>query len=243
MRTVRYMCLFIVLITLWAGCSKDKNDCLKTTGEIVFEERTAQPFTQIEIHNNVNVVITQDTFISITIEAGKNLIGKVTTVVQGDSLVIRNENKCNWVRSYKYDVNVYVTVLELLKIDHRGFGKVSTSNTLSATRFYISNNHNGDVVLDLDVGYLYTSMHKTGDVVLGGYAGGHEIYASGNNWLRCASLQTGYTSLHSATTGDCYVQVSDSLVAGIYSVGSIYYSGNTQTITSTIEGSGELIEN
>ena len=243
MRTVKHVCSFIVLITLWIGCSKDKNDCLKSTGEIVLEDRAAQPFTQIEIHNNVNVIITQDTFTSVTIEAGKNLIGKVTTVVQGDSLVIRNENKCNWVRSYKYDINAYVTVPGLLKIDHRGFGKVSTSNTLNATTFYISNNHNGDVVLDLDVGYLYTNMHKTGDVVLGGYAGGHEVYASGNNWLRCALLQTGYTSLHSATTGDCYVRASDSLTVGIYSVGSIYYSGNPQQIKSTIVGSGELVEN
>jgi len=243
MRTVTYVCSLMMLLSLGLGCGKDKNDCFKSTGEIVFEDRGVQSFTQIETHNNVNVIITQDTFTSVTIEAGKNLIGKVTTVVQGDSLVIRNNNKCNWIRSYKYDINAYITVKNLRRIDHQGFGKISSSTTVNATTLYISNHNNGDIELDLNVGYLYTDMHKTGDVILKGAAGGHEVYSSGNNWLRCSLLETGYTALHSVTTGDCYVRALDSLTAGIYSLGSIYYSGNPQKITSTIEGSGELIEN
>jgi len=243
MRTVTYVCSLMMLLSLGLGCGKGKNDCFKSTGEIVFEDRGVQSFTQIETHNNVNVIITQGAFSSVTIEAGKNLIGKVTTVVQGDSLVIRNENKCNWIRSYKYDINAYVTVKNLRRIDHQGFGRISSSNTVNAITLYISNHNNGDVELDLNVGYLYTDMHKTGDVILKGTAGGHEVYSSGNNWLRCASLETGYTAVQSVTTGDCYVKASDSLKAGIYSLGSIYYSGNPQKITSTIEGSGELIKN
>ena len=157
------------------------SDVCSSDLEIVFEDRGVQSFTQIETHNNVNVIITQDTFSSVTIEAGKNLIGKVTTVVQGDSLVIRNENKCNWIRSYKYDINAYVTVKNLRRIDHHGFGKISSSSTVSATTLYISNHNNGDVELDLNVGYLYTAVHKSGDVILKGNAGGHDVYTSGSN--------------------------------------------------------------
>jgi len=87
--------IFWILITLSlvAGCSKKKNDCMKSTGKIVFEERTVGSFKTLEVYNNVNVIVTHGTTYAVTVEAGENLLEKITVDVKGDTLVIKNKNK------------------------------------------------------------------------------------------------------------------------------------------------------
>ena len=242
MRAFVHIVPIFLIIALFAGCSKEKNDCLKSTGTIVLEDRVVLDFTQIEVYNNVNVVITQDTFSSVTIEAGTNLIDKVTTVVQGDSLVIRNENKCNWVRSFKYDITAYVTVKKLLKIEQRGYGEISGTNTIQTSDLIITILGNGDVELTINANSCFSDMHTSGDLILKGYANVNGIWSSGNNWIRCQELQTNITFVESRTSGDCLVNVSDSLAAKIFSVGGVRYSGDPEKISSVIEGTGKLIK-
>ena len=238
-----YISSVILLIILLSGCSKAKNDCMKSTGEIVMEDRPVQPFSQIETHNNVNIILTQGSENSITIEAGANLIDKVTTVIQGDSLVIRNENKCNWVRSYKYDINAYITVKDLRRIDHKGYGKISTTNTLTPVSLIISILGNGDVELNINTPYCHTDLHSSADLILSGYASTNGIWSSGNNWIRCADLVTDTTFIESRTSGDSFINATAKFQAVLKGSGNITYSGNPSDVQTEIIGTGEIIKN
>src|SRR3972149_5567093 len=93
--------LVIGMFPLASACKKDKPDCFKSTGDLVREQREVGDFSSMEVYNNVNVVISQDTLNQVIIEAGENLLEEITTEINGATLVIRNNNKCNWVRSYK----------------------------------------------------------------------------------------------------------------------------------------------
>ena len=233
--SVNILSLFM-LLTLVASCSKEKNDCMKSTGEIIFEDRAVQSITDIEVYNNVNVIITQNTFSSVTVEAGENLIGKVTTIMHGDTLVIRNENKCNWVRSYKHEITAHVTVKDLRKINHWGYGKISSANTIQSNGLSISINGSGDVELNINVPYCFSDMHKSGDLILKGYAGTSGLWASGNNWIRCEELKTDTTFIESRTTGDCFVNASSRFQALLGGTGDIYYSGDPADVETEITG-------
>jgi len=234
---------YLVVLILMLGCSKEKNDCMKSTGEIIFVDRELALFSEIEINNNVNVILTQDTFSSIMVEAGENLIEKITTVVQGDRLVIQNENKCNWVRSYDYAVNVHVSVTNLQRIEHNGYGKISSTNTIQSDGIVISINANGDVELDINMPYCFSDMHKSGDLILSGYARLNGLWASGNNWIRCKDLKTDTTFIESGTTGDSYVNASLRLQALVKGPGDIFYSGSPIDVVTEITGEGAVIKN
>ena len=199
------------MFLLAPACKKDKPDCFKSTGDLVREQREVGGFSTMEIYNNVNVVISQDTLNQVVIEAGENLLKKITTEVKGAALVIRNENKCNWVRSYKKEINAYVSVKDLTKIGLFGHGKITSSNTITTPVFFITNKGNGDVELQVDNGYCYIDLHSAGDLILTGKIGGIEIWTSGNNWVRCLGLKTSYAALYTHTTGDCFLTFDDSL--------------------------------
>ena len=76
-------------------------DCLKSTGDIIKEQRFVKDFTTLVVHDNIFVTLTQDTENSLEVEAGENLLSLIKTDVDGGTLTITNDNSCNWVLSYK----------------------------------------------------------------------------------------------------------------------------------------------
>jgi len=179
----------------------------------------------------------------VIVEAGENLVDKVTTVVEGDSLVIRNENKCNWIRSYRYAINVHVSVPDLRRIEHNGYGTISSANTIQSGSLSISLNGNGNVDLQINLPYCYSDVHKSGDLMLSGFARVNGLWASGNNWIRCEELMTDTTFIDSRTTGDCLVNASLRLQASVNGSGDIYYSGDPPDVSTEILGTGAIYKN
>lgn len=238
-----FICSIFLLYSLIAGCTKNNNDCLKSTGEIITEERLLGTFTRIEAHNNVNVIITQGSTTAVSVEAGENLIGKVTTEVQNDILIIGNDNKCNWVRSYKHEIDVHVTVANLQEIDHYGFGNITSTNTIISDGLIITIYSNGDVNLDINMNYCYSDVHKSGDLILSGYASINSLWTIGNNWIRCQDLVTDSTYVVSKTTGDCLVNASFKLKVLLEGTGDVYYSGDPADVELEIVGDGAVIKN
>ena len=232
----------ILLLFLLYSCKRENmGDCFKSTGEIITEVRMVAKFDKLYVEDNVNVFITIDSIREVRIEAGKNLIPLITTEVVNNQLTIKNNNRCNWVRSYKHKVNAYITVNDIKHIHNNGYGKIVSTDTIETDIIRISVENQGDVELILKADYTYCDMHSSGDIILKGWTGVNEISTYGSNWVRCSGLRTGYTYLWSHTTGDCYVNVTKELGAYIYSIGNVYYSGNPPSVITEINGSGQVI--
>ena len=118
--------LLVAALILGASCNKENAwDCVKTTGPIEEEERVIDDFSKIELNQGINLILTQSTTKRLVVQAGKNLHGKITTIVDQGTLVIKNNNRCNWTRSYKKDINIYLNVSQLGTITHNGYGKIT----------------------------------------------------------------------------------------------------------------------
>lgn len=237
--------LAVAAIICINSCKKENmGDCLKSTGDITTEERATSPFYRILLEDDVNLIITQDTFYKIEVEAGENLIPLVNTIIEEDTLTITNSNTCNWVRSYKNEINVYVTVKELSIITYSGSGNVLSTNTITARNILIeqkSGSGNMDIRIDADTSYL--QFHTgTGDITCSGSSAMSFLYNSSNGFLYCSDLQTTNTFVSNSGTGDIYLNVDSSLTAFIHFVGSIFYKGNPSVINEEIDGTGKLIK-
>ncbi len=232
----------LLLITFLTGCDKDHlGDCLKSTGSIVSETRPVSDFSRIDVYNNVEVIITQDTVNSITVEAGKHIMYGITTEINDGILTIRNENKCNWVRSYSKTIVVYVHEKDLNMIHHHGSATVSSANTLVGTTFDFNVWNSGDMRLSVSAGNIYSRQHSTvGDMTLSGNSTFVYIYNAGNAFTYEKDLIAQNSDIDQRGTGDIYVQASQSLAVSIHDSGNVYYSGNPQ-VTSSVTGSGKLI--
>ena len=121
--------LFFLVSLLTASCTK--MDKLFNNGEPVTEQRNlGRRFETICIYNNVNVKLVSSDRQYIELTCPKNLIEKVTTEVKGDSLIIKNENDYNWIRSFDYSIDMTVYYDSLREITYASIGDLRCSDSI-----------------------------------------------------------------------------------------------------------------
>src|SRR6185436_10689371 len=134
MEVMRQSYLFIILfLFMFSSCKKENMcDCFKSTGSTFTEKRVLGDFDQLEVNDNIDVVLVEDTLNYAEVEAGKNLIDLIDTKIDNNQLNIANRNTCNWVRSYKKEITVTVHFKQLKQIVHYGSKEIVSSNIIHA---------------------------------------------------------------------------------------------------------------
>ena len=93
------------------SCRKDNTfNCFVRSGEIIKEERLVEEFSSLHIYDEFEVFFINGSVEKLTIEGGKNLIPGISTKVEDNKLTIRNEIKCDWIRSYKNRIKIHIPV-------------------------------------------------------------------------------------------------------------------------------------
>ena len=63
-------------------------DCFKGTGKVITEIRTPSDFTRVELHDNINLIITQDSINKISVEGGEKILPNIQTKFVDNKLII-----------------------------------------------------------------------------------------------------------------------------------------------------------
>ncbi|HEX5003473.1 MAG TPA: head GIN domain-containing protein [Bacteroidia bacterium] len=236
--------LFFSIITLFYSCGKDSLcNCGKRTGPIVSETRNCASFSEIEMNNNIDLVVIPDTFCSVQVTCGANLLDGITTTVENGRLILHNKNKCNWLRDLENRFTVTATVKQLSYLVSNGTGDIHFSDTLRTTPFlFESINATGDYHLLFNCDRVELKLHTgPADIYASGYAKDLYLYSVANGYAYAKELKTETCTVHTESTGDTYVNASTSLHAEIGYTGDVYYSGSASTVR-TGNGSGNLIQ-
>ncbi len=241
---LKYWNLGIIFsLFLFSSCQKsDPIDCFKSTGKDITETRDASYFNKIVLEDNVNLVLTQSDDYAISVFGGKNVLKKVRTDINNEVLNIKNNNSCNWMRSFDREITVYAHVKTLNNIEYRGSGDISSTNTLTGDSLHL-NVWEGAGKVDLDV-----NLHRN---YIFFHIGTANIHYSGNAYLSYISLTsfgpiyaenlaTRFTYVTNKGSNVCYVNSNLRLEATITNLGDIYYFGDPE-ISLNDTGEGELI--
>lgn len=244
MKNIKFVLL--IILSLLLSCNKENNcDCLKGTGDIITEHRAILPFHKIHMQDNINLYISIDSIYSLSVEAGGKLLSSVITEVKDSCLYLKNENKCNWVRSYKNKINVYISCKTLIEImRNKASGNVYTLDTIYSNLFQINSfNGGGEVNLKLVSKQSFFKIH-TGpdDIIVNGRSENAYIYSSGNGLADLSNFSSNYAIVSTKSTNNCYIKANKELEVFIDYVGNIYYSGNPAIIKINTTGSGKLIK-
>lgn len=238
--------LFIITFFSFTGCNKENGcDCFKGTGDITTEQRISEPFNSISLEDNINLYITRDSAYSLTVEAGEKLLPEITSEVKNGCLYLKNENKCNWVRSFKNEINVYLKCRKLYGILYdRASGDIFTADTLHTDSFrFDSHNGTGTINLILDAGTTKFNLHTgPADLNVKGKAGVNYLYSIANGRANLGEFITDITFMNSKSTNNCYVNVRALLDVEIGYIGDVYYTGNPNIVKQNITGKGKLIK-
>ncbi|HOI87291.1 MAG TPA: head GIN domain-containing protein [Lentimicrobium sp.] len=233
-----------LLVVLLASCKPEQlDDCFTSTGSLTTEERSPGFYNRISLNDNVNLVLVAGNQPKLKVEAGKNLLKAIKTIVSDSTLEIRNTMKCNWVRNYKKEITVYATAPALKEIRYESSGDVSTTGQLAvdSLEFNIWGG-SGTIELDLNTENLKLALHYgTTDLHVKGKSIITTIFANSYGPFYCNELISNIVYIRNSGTNNCYVYARHILEVEITSVGSIYYAGDPFQLKSYISGSGKLI--
>lgn len=229
-------------LLLFSSCAKENMcDCIKSTGDIIVETRDVKGFDRLFVEQDVNVFISQDLNTEVKVEAGDNIVPLIETVVEDGVLIIRNKNRCNWVRSYDKPLNVYIKTPGLNYIHSNGSGDIKSLNAITLDSFDVQIEGGGSIELTLNNSKIISHIFGQGDLTLHGITSEHACSIGGASFLYASDLRTNYTWIQSYTLGLCYVKASDLLIYRIDDKGDIYCYGNPTSVQlAKKDGEGQL---
>lgn len=231
-------CLLMVLPAV--SCKKSK--CAKSTGAQTTEVRNLEVFTSINVHDKINIELKRSTVNRASITCGKNLMDYIVTRQEGTVLEIRNDNSCNFLRSYKKPVNILLEYTSLDHINFIGAGTVSSTDTLIQPSLFIEGEgSSGDFDLLVKMDSLRMVLHTgNSNVKLRGKCKQFSFYSGGTTIIDSRQLEAVSCLCNNSGSGDFYVKALLYLYAEIHQQGSIYYTGNPASVEQRNSGRGTL---
>ncbi len=241
---MRFSILLLIFLFTFTNCSKDHLfDCTKSTGDEIEENRTTGTFTNIHMDNDVDIILYSDTTDFIRVKAGSHLIDGIITELDGNTLYIRNENKCNWVRSFGNKYTVTIGMKNPEHIQSYGSGNLCCKDTIRTNEFFFDSwNASGSFQFTFNnrIVHLVNNIGRT-DITAKGISAVAYSYINDVGTLDASALQTNLFYIRNSSTGNLRINVQSELTAEINYNGNIYYSGTPYKIDQSIAGNGRLI--
>ncbi len=239
----QFLYSLLLLIFLWS-CEKDHlGDCFKSTGKMSAELRTIPAFSHIELQDRIQLNYRYNPSYSIRIEGGENLLKGVKTDVRNGTLEIKDNNRCDWSRSFKHELTVTVFAPEFHSLTYRGSGEINFIDTLKTSTFKVDFwNASGNLNLKVKANRLELKSHTAPGVINAqGDCEEIYIYLGGNGQIDASQIKAQIGTAINKNTGKIIVNCQNHLKAEILGSGDIEYWGSP-TLELNHQGSGKLIQ-
>jgi len=237
---------FLISVVLLGACNKEqRDDCLTSLGSVSSVTRMVGSFTEISVADRIIVTLVQDSARQgeVALEAPKNLLGQFIAEVKGGRLILRNENTCNFVRSFDYSLKATVYVKDLVRLDVESIAQVLTSDTIKISRLEIFHNALSDIDLTLAGDEVYIQSLNSAQTTLHGAVRIMKGSIEEISNIRAFDLRCEEVLLDSHTPLACEITASRGIYVKIYNKGNIVYSVEPTEYKIVQErlGTGELV--
>jgi hypothetical protein len=247
----------ILLVTafmlIFTSCEKSIFP-VRGNGDVETETREMSEFNEVANEGQFEVYIIQDDEFNVTIEAESNLMGRIRTRMNGNTLEIDTKDNLKPTKPIK----LYIRTPNVNGVSLSGSGIIDLGQIVTTT-LDVSLSGSGEIIGDVEADDVYlsisgsgtsnlgmhcntleTSVSGSGDLYFDG-AGNSAIFKiSGSGSVKAYNYELKDCTAKISGSGDMYVNVSDNLNVTISGSGSIYYLGHPAIYTN-ISGSGNVI--
>lgn len=242
--------LVILLGVVQVSCdSTGAPDCLKTEDNLRTEIRELGSFSRLLVNENLRVVIRQGDVYRAEVEAGENLMEGIQTVIEGDRLVLTNENTCNYFRPYG-SVTVTITVPDLREIrmgtqfDVRSEGILQfPSVSLIAENFIIPDLlTNGEFDLDLESDRISMVMNGASYSKIRGTTNVFSVTIAANDArIEAGDLTADRVLINHRGSNDIFVTPLSHVSGDLFGTGNLILTRRPDTLDVTEHYRGKVI--
>src|SRR5687768_8702224 len=106
----RIYVLIVFFATIITSCDKEDAPGLfrKAGIPIKVERILSEEFYKIDLNDDINLKLVRDTIEYIELSGPKNLLPEIKTIIEDQTLYIKNNNKVNWVRKLSQEFTAIV---------------------------------------------------------------------------------------------------------------------------------------
>lgn len=226
--------IYLSLITLMSTFTYAQK--VKGTGPAVTKTLTVAAFSTLECSMAADIEVTQGSNQSVTVVGQENIIDLIQTEVSDGKWRIKLP-KGTWA-DYE-NLKFKITMKEVRGLGMAGSGSISTTNKIKTDDLQIGLSGSGKISVETDATYVDCGISGSGDISLKGNAKELNIGTSGSGDLKALDFVVEKVKIGISGSGDCLVNVSESLDAGIAGSGSVRYKGRPK-VKSSISGSGSV---
>ncbi|PIB28431.1 hypothetical protein BFP77_09655 [Maribacter sp. 4U21] len=241
---------FSFMILLFSCNTENAPDCLQNSGDLVRVEVSLPEFDKITVFEKVALVLKQGTEQKVEIETGEFLLDEVSARVEGDRLIVRNDNGCNLFREYGL-TTVYVTAPNITEIRSSTGLLISSDGTLSypnlnllSESFLNPETETTDGSFDLDLNATSVSVVVNGIAYfkLSGTAENLNLnIAAGDSRIEAENLVTQIVNVNHRGTNDMLVNPQLALRGIIRGTGDVISFNRPATVAVEEIFNGRLV--
>ena len=233
-----------IALIIVLGCNKPQApDCFQKAGDIVSVERTFDStIKSLEIHDFIHITLIHSDENKVIVSGPENLLPEVITSISNGTLLIDDENSCDWVRSFDVQPRIIV-MAKINRISNYSQGNIESFGPISESRFDMENwQATGQINLEFNCDSVYYLTHTgVSTTSLYGSSQYTYIYHNGLGPVDSKGLSSQKTSVRSNSINDVSIFADEKLVAWIEGSGDILYSGYPQEVIVIQDGNGDVI--
>ncbi len=234
MKTLRLTLTGLMLITLTVTGVKAQT---RGNGNVTTQERQVASFDAIKVGCAIKLYISQGGQQSVKVETDENLQDRITTKVSNGTLSLDCNNVNNATK-----IDVYVSVVNLSKLDASGASKVIGDSPIKSEIFGLYSSGAAKVNLNLETGIFNnetsgaanstitlnaktanTEVSGAGNLALKGTADTHKTEVSGAGNLKAMEFVTNYTDAEVSGAGSARIMARKILKADLSGAGNLTY--------------------
>ena len=206
---------------------------VRGNGKVVKEERTISGFDAITISNGIDVLISQDTFEKVVVEADENIQKILITEVKEGKLKIYLDESVNNASQMK----VYVTLKQLKSLEGNSGADVKSAGRINAESLKIHASSGSDVKMEVNCSQLFLDSSSGSDLTVSGSAQWLKASSSSGSDLNAAKLAAEKGEVSASSGSDLDVTATKEVKAHASSGADVTVYGNP-AIRDTNRSSG-----
>ena len=207
------------------------------TGPYQTREESVSGFNRVSIETFGEVLISQGSEESLTIEAPRDYLRYVTTEVTDGTLYIKTRR--GFVGGPVQRVTYTLTVKDLNEVSFSGAGSIKVFS-LDTSDFKVSLTGAGSIEIDdLKADNLEVNLISAGAIVVAGNIKTQDVTLSGVGSYEAGDLRSDEANIQLTGAGSAVVWVENELAVNVSGVGSVTYFGDPE-VTQNISGLGSV---
>jgi len=205
-------------------------------GKVVKEERSVSNFEEISVSTGIEVVLNQDSFEKVVVEADENIQKILKTEVTGGKLKIYLEEGVNYAKKMK----VYVTLKQLKALSASSGSEVKTDNKINSESLQISSSSGSEVTMEVSCNMLSLDSSSGSELTVSGTSASVKAESSSGSELHASKLVAEKGEASSSSGSGLEVNTTKEIKAHASSGANITVYGNPAVRDTNSSSGGDV---